>query len=76
MGRTTTDDGRRRIVICQDVQVRNAERAEARAQAQALAALRRSRNAIATNRGMSEEVRQEVLEDLDDEIQRMERGED
>jgi hypothetical protein len=76
MGRTTTDDGRRRIVICQDVQVRNSERAEARAQAQALAALRRSRNAIATNRGMSEEVRQEVLEDLDDEIQRMERGED
>ena len=76
MARTTTDDGRRRIVICRDVQVRNAERAEARAQSQALAALRRSRNAIANNRGMSDEVRQEVLEDLDDEIQRMERGED
>ena len=76
MARTTTDDGRRRIVICQDMQQRNAERAEARAQAQALTALRRSRNAIANNRGMSDEVRQEVLEDLDEEIQRMERGED
>jgi hypothetical protein len=76
MARTTTSDGRRRIVICADVQVRNAERAKARAEAQALSNLRRSRNAIASNQGMSAEVRQEVLEDLDDEIRRMERGED
>jgi beta-lactamase regulating signal transducer with metallopeptidase domain len=83
MARTTTEDGRRRVVLCPQVNVRMAEQAEARAaqaearaQAQSLAALRRSRNAIATNRGMSEDVRQEVLEDLDDEIRRMERGQD
>jgi hypothetical protein len=90
MGRTTTDDGRTRIVICPEVHVRMAQRAEAqaraqavraqsqaaRAEAQALASLRRSRGAIANNRGMSDQVRQEVLEDLDDEIRRMERGED
>lgn len=83
LARTTTADGRRRVVVCPDVHVRMAEQAaaraaqaEARANAQALANLRRSRNAIASNRGMSDEVRQEVLEDLDDEIRRMERGED
>ena len=83
MARRTTDDGRRRVVICPQVNVRIAEQAEARAQAQAaraeaqsLAALRRSRNAIATNSGMSENVRQEVLQDLDNEIRRMERGGD
>ena len=72
MSRTTTEDGRRRVVICQERYARNAARAEA----QALAALRRSRAAIASNHGMNDEVRQEVLEDLDDEIRRMERGED
>jgi len=76
MARATTDDGRRRVVICQQGLERNAARAQAHAQSQALTALRRSRNAIANNRGMSDEVRQEVLEDLDDEIRRMERGED
>jgi uncharacterized membrane protein YcjF (UPF0283 family) len=53
-----------------------AEQAEARATAQALASLRRSRNAIASNRGMSDASRDEVLADLDNEIRRMERGED
>ncbi|HEU4649807.1 MAG TPA: M56 family metallopeptidase [Croceibacterium sp.] len=76
LARTQTEDGRRRVVICNEVRARNAAQAEARAQAQALSALRRSRNAIASNRGMDDEVRQEVLDDLDDEIERMERGED
>lgn len=76
MGRTTTDDGRVRIVICPEAPARNAARAEARAQAQALASLRRARSTIASNRGMSEDVREEILEDLDDEIRRMERGVD
>ena len=76
MGRTTTDDGRVRIVICPEAHARNAARAEARAQAQAVASLRRARSAIASNRGMSEDVREEILEDLDDEIRRMERGVD
>jgi beta-lactamase regulating signal transducer with metallopeptidase domain len=83
MGRTTTDDGRVRVVICPEVHARmaaqaeaRAAQAEARAKSQALMSLRRSRNAIATNRGMSDDVRQEVLEDLDEEIERMERGGD
>jgi beta-lactamase regulating signal transducer with metallopeptidase domain len=83
MARTTTADGRTRVVICPEVHVRmaaqaeaRAAQAEARANAQALASLRRSRGAIAGNRGMSEDIRREVLEDLDDEIRRMERGED
>jgi hypothetical protein len=83
IARTTTEDGRRRIVICPEVHARMAEQAEARAAqaearatAQALASLRRSRNAIASNRGISDATRQEVLEDLDDEIRRMERDED
>jgi beta-lactamase regulating signal transducer with metallopeptidase domain len=53
-----------------------AEAQAARANAQALFALRRSRDAIANNSGMSEDVRREVLGDLDDEIRRMERGQD
>jgi beta-lactamase regulating signal transducer with metallopeptidase domain len=73
---TTTEDGARRIVICPEVHVRMAEQAEARATAQALASLRRSRNVIASNRGMSDASRDEVLADLDNEIRRMERGED
>jgi hypothetical protein len=71
-----TDDGRVRVVICPEVHARMAAQAEARAKVQALAGLRHARASIARNRGMSEEVRQEVLEDLDDEISRMERGED
>ncbi len=80
MARTTTGDGRTRVVICPEVHVRMAEQAQARAQAQAaransqaLSNLRRSRNAIANNSGMSDEVRRSVLEELDDEIRRMER---
>jgi beta-lactamase regulating signal transducer with metallopeptidase domain len=83
LARTTTDDGRRRIVICPEVHVRMAEQAQARAEAQAarasavaLANLRRSRNAIASNSRMNDEVRREVLDDLDDEIRRMERRDD
>jgi beta-lactamase regulating signal transducer with metallopeptidase domain len=83
MARATTQDGRPRIVICPEVHVRLAEQAQARAEAQAaranaqaLANLRRSRGAIAANRGMDAEVRQEVLDDLDREIERMERSED
>lgn len=76
MARTTTEDGRRRIVICRQAYERNAARAEARGKAQALANLRRSRNAIANNSGMDEDVRRDVLESLDDEIRRMERDDD
>jgi hypothetical protein len=40
------------------------------------ASLRQARTAIATNRAIDDEVRREILEDLDEEIERIERGED
>jgi len=61
--RTTTADGRPRVVICQ----REIEFAAARS------GLRNARNAIARNREISAEVRREILEDLDEEIERIER---
>ncbi|KRA83172.1 M56 family metallopeptidase [Altererythrobacter sp. Root672] len=61
--RTTTSDGRQRIVICErDYQVA------------AASGLRQARASIARNPQISEEVRREVLEDLDDEIRRIESG--
>lgn len=63
--RTTTDDGRARIVIC----TRDFERL-------ARSSLRQARNSIAMNREISEEIRREVLEDLDEEIARIERETD
>jgi len=72
--RTTTEDGRRRIVICQNVIAR--ERTEARSKAQALAGLRRNRAAIADNQSMDQDVRDDVLENLDRAIERIERDED
>jgi hypothetical protein len=59
---STTDDGRQRIVICQK-----------RINAGARSGLRQAREAIARNREMSDEVRSEVLRDLDKEIERIER---
>jgi hypothetical protein len=64
-----TADGRTRVVICQ----REIER---RAYAGAQAGLRQARNAIASNRAIDEDVRREILEDLDEEIERIERDED
>jgi bla regulator protein BlaR1 len=64
-----TADGRTRVVICQ----REIER---RAYAGAQAGLRQARNAIASNRAIDDEVRREILEDLDEEISRIERAED
>ncbi|OYX08777.1 MAG: hypothetical protein B7Z08_08100 [Sphingomonadales bacterium 32-68-7] len=66
--RTTTADGRTRIVICQ----RDIERFS---RAGASAGLRGARSAIAANRAISDEVRREILDDLDREIERLERGE-
>ena len=62
VSRSTTDDGRQRIVICQK-----------RINAGARSGLRQAREAIARNREMSDEVRREVLRDLDQEIERIER---
>jgi hypothetical protein len=76
MARTTTDDGRRRVVICREMHERNAARAEARGKAQALAGLRRNRAAIANNRAMDDDVRDDVLENLDEAIERLEQNED
>jgi hypothetical protein len=64
-----TADGRPRVVICQ----REIER---QAYAGAHAGLRQARTAIATNQAIDEEVRREILQDLDEEIERIERGED
>lgn len=61
-----TADGRSRVVICQ----RDVER---RALASARAGLRGARAAIAANRALDEEVRREILRDLDEEIERIER---
>jgi len=64
-----SDDGRQRIVIC-NVQINRMANTMARS------SLRSARNAIAQNREMSDEVRREVLEDLDEEIERIERKDD
>ena len=61
-GPTVTDDGRQRVVICQ----RDIQRATR-------SSLRGARAAIANNPEISEEVRNEVLRDLDQEIARIER---
>lgn len=61
-----TADGRTRVVICQ----REIER---RAYAGAQAGLRGARAAIAANRAIDEEVRREILRDLDEEIERIQR---
>ncbi len=60
--RATADDGRPRVVICQ----RDIERI-------ARSSLRFARNSIAGNPEISDEVRREVLADLDEEIERIER---
>ncbi|HTM96422.1 MAG TPA: M56 family metallopeptidase [Croceibacterium sp.] len=57
-----TTDGRQRIVICERVATR-----------QALGGLRSARETIARNRQMDPDVRDEVLNELDSEIQRIER---
>ena len=72
-------DGRRRIVICQrqiDRQVRDAERQARMAERQARSSLRQARNSIANNPDLSPQVRNEILADLDDEIERIERADD
>lgn len=56
-----TSDGRQRIVICQRV-----------AKRQALAGLRNARNTIARDRNIDPDVRDDVLDDLDSEIERIE----
>ena len=60
--RTTTADGRPRVVICQRDYTQAAR-----------SSLRVARESIAHNRSMSEEVRREVLQELDAEIERLER---
>ncbi|MGX7895536.1 M56 family metallopeptidase [Tsuneonella sp. HG222] len=60
----TDEDGRKRIVICRRNMV-----------AGAAMGLRQARNAIANNRDMSPEVRDEVLRELDSEIVRIEQKE-
>lgn len=59
--RTTNADGRPRIVLCE----REIELA-------ARSSLRQARNAIARNRDMSENIRRDVLRNLDEEIARLE----
>jgi bla regulator protein blaR1 len=66
-GRTTIAHGSPRVVICQRA-------IEARAMAQASSSLRAARASIAGSRAMSESVRREVIEELDEEIARLERG--
>jgi erythromycin esterase-like protein len=63
--RTRTADGRPRVVICQR-----------QIQLAAQTGLRNARNAIAGNRAISDEVRSEILRDLDKEIERIEREND
>ncbi len=58
--RTTTADGRPRVVICP----REAEQI-------ARSSLRFARNSIASNQELSDEIRREVLRDLDEEIERL-----
>jgi bla regulator protein BlaR1 len=65
---TVTPNGRPRVVLCQR-EIRNHAVAGARA------GLRGARAAIAGNREMSAEVRDEILRDLDTEIGRLEREE-
>ncbi len=67
--RTTTADGRPRIVICE-------REIEAMAHAGALAGLRGARASIAHNSQIGKDVQREILADLDDEIERIERGDD
>ena len=62
---TRTEDGRQQIVICNAQMNRFAR-----------SSLRNARNSIASNREISAEVRNEILEDLDEEIQRIEREDD
>lgn len=67
--RTRTEDGRTRVVICQrDI--------EAQARMGAMMGLRGARGAIAGNPSIDEEVRREILRDLDGEIARLERERD
>ncbi|MXO58673.1 hypothetical protein GRI89_03840 [Altererythrobacter salegens] len=65
----TDDSGRKHIMICERAIERMATRSAAMG-------LRAARDSIARNREMSADVRDEVLEELDAEIQRIERGED
>jgi beta-lactamase regulating signal transducer with metallopeptidase domain len=57
----TTSDGRQKIIICERV-----------AKRQALGGLRSARNTIARDRQIDPEVRDEVLQELDSEIERIE----
>ena len=68
VSQSTLPDGRRRIVICE----RAIERMAEGAVRQALGGLRQARNAIARNTEMSASVKAEVLDDLDQEIARLE----
>ncbi|HYD25636.1 MAG TPA: hypothetical protein VEB68_12655, partial [Croceibacterium sp.] len=70
--RSTTDDGRQRIVICQRQILADARQALQGARS----GLRIARETIARNREISDEVRREVLQDLDREIERIEREDD
>lgn len=60
-----TENGRTRIVIC-----------ERRVNRMARSSLRNARESIARNPEISDEVRREILEDLDVEIERIERDDD
>jgi hypothetical protein len=62
---TTLPDGRRQVVIC-----------NRGAPGQALNSLRATRDRIARNSALSEDVRRDVLQDLDREIERLQRGGD
>jgi bla regulator protein blaR1 len=66
-GRASVAHGRPRVTICQRA-------IEARAMAQASSGLRAARASIAGDRAMSESIRREVIEELDEEILRLERG--
>jgi hypothetical protein len=76
MARTTTEDGRRRIVICQKSRVRNAERAEARRARAGAVELASQPRRDRRQPGISENKREDILEEIDDEIRRMERADD
>lgn len=65
MRKTQTADGRNRVVIC-----------ERQIELIARNSLRQARNAIARSREIDAEVRAEILADLDEEIERIERDRD
>jgi hypothetical protein len=64
-GETTLPNGQRQVVICNQVRGGGA--------GQALNSLRATRERIARNSALSEDVRRDVLQDLDREIERLQR---